>query len=181
MPPRKWGWWTEQKLDVLGDYLAAFTTASTSAGATIYLHLFAGQDQNVSRSRDERRGGIAAHISVSIGRSIPSSRGSTVGTRHAQRGESGRPLYQTSVTSALAAFAVRVTALDAVIAYRCTSTPVITGPWISASGRVPVLSECSRSTRQPASTAARAQYSVCRLCSSLIGAGSLWLRHSPFS
>lgn len=53
MPPRKWGWWTEQKLDVLGDYLAAFTTASTSAGATIYLDLFAGQDQNVSRSRDE--------------------------------------------------------------------------------------------------------------------------------
>jgi three-Cys-motif partner protein len=53
MPPRKWGWWTEQKLDVLGDYLAGFTTASAKAGSTIYLDLFAGQDQNVSRSRDE--------------------------------------------------------------------------------------------------------------------------------
>ena len=53
MPPRKWGWWTEQKLDVLGDYLTGFTTASKSAGKTLYLDLFSGQDQNVSRSRDE--------------------------------------------------------------------------------------------------------------------------------
>jgi three-Cys-motif partner protein len=53
MPPRSWGWWTEQKLDVLGDYLAAFTKASTRAGATVYLDLFAGQAQNVSRGRNE--------------------------------------------------------------------------------------------------------------------------------
>jgi three-Cys-motif partner protein len=53
MPPRSWGWWTEQKLDVLADYLAAFTKASTRAGTTVYLDLFAGQAQNVSRSRDE--------------------------------------------------------------------------------------------------------------------------------
>jgi three-Cys-motif partner protein len=53
MPPRSWGWWTEQKLDVLADYLAAFTRASTKAGTTVYLDLFAGQAQNVSRSRDE--------------------------------------------------------------------------------------------------------------------------------
>jgi three-Cys-motif partner protein len=53
MAPRTWGWWTEQKLDVLGDYLAAFTTASKKAGTTVYLDLFAGQDKNVSRSRDE--------------------------------------------------------------------------------------------------------------------------------
>jgi three-Cys-motif partner protein len=53
MPPRSWGWWTEQKLDVLADYLAAFTKASTKAGTTVYLDLFAGQAQNISRSRDE--------------------------------------------------------------------------------------------------------------------------------
>src|SRR6266508_922937 len=53
MPPRSWGWWTEQKLDVLGDYLAAFTKASTRAGTTVYLDLFAGQAQNVSRGRNE--------------------------------------------------------------------------------------------------------------------------------
>lgn len=53
MPRRSWGWWTEQKLDVLADYLAAFTKASMRAGTTVYLDLFAGQAQNVSRSRDE--------------------------------------------------------------------------------------------------------------------------------
>jgi three-Cys-motif partner protein len=53
MPPRSWGWWTEQKLDILGDYLAAFNKASARAGATVYLDLFAGQAQNVSRSRTE--------------------------------------------------------------------------------------------------------------------------------
>ncbi|WP_214108068.1 three-Cys-motif partner protein TcmP [Acrocarpospora catenulata] len=49
--PRDWGWWTEQKLDILSDYLAAFTTASTRAGTTVYLDLFAGQPENVSRER----------------------------------------------------------------------------------------------------------------------------------
>jgi three-Cys-motif partner protein len=49
--PRDWGWWTEQKLDILSDYLAAFTKASTRAGTTVYLDLFAGQPENVSRER----------------------------------------------------------------------------------------------------------------------------------
>jgi len=54
MPPRSWGWWTEQKLDILGDYLAAFNKASSiKAGKTVYLDLFAGQAQNISRSRAE--------------------------------------------------------------------------------------------------------------------------------
>ena len=52
MPPRSWGWWTEQKLDVLTDYLGAFTRASTKAQTTVYLDLFAGQPENVSRGRD---------------------------------------------------------------------------------------------------------------------------------
>lgn len=49
--PRDWGWWTEQKLDILSDYLAAFTKASTRAGTTVYLDLFAGQSENISRER----------------------------------------------------------------------------------------------------------------------------------
>jgi three-Cys-motif partner protein len=53
MPPRSWGWWTEQKLDILADYLAAFTKASTTAGKTVYLDLFAGRPENVSRDRHE--------------------------------------------------------------------------------------------------------------------------------
>jgi three-Cys-motif partner protein len=54
MPPRSWGWWTEQKLDILADYLVAFTRASNRAGKTVYLDLFAGRPDNVSRDRYER-------------------------------------------------------------------------------------------------------------------------------
>jgi three-Cys-motif partner protein len=54
MPTRSWGWWTEQKLDILADYLVAFTTASTKAGMTVYLDLFAGRPENVSRDGYER-------------------------------------------------------------------------------------------------------------------------------
>lgn len=54
MPPRSWGWWTEQKLDILGAYLGAFTRASKTAGQTVYLDLFAGRPDNVSRDRDPR-------------------------------------------------------------------------------------------------------------------------------
>jgi hypothetical protein len=64
---------------------------------------------------------------------MPSSRGSTEGTRHAHFGGMVRSVYPTSVTPAAAAFFVRVTACVAVIADRYTSMPVITGPWISAS------------------------------------------------
>ena len=54
MAARSWGWWTEQKLDILGDYLAAFTRASKRAGQTVYLDLFAGRPHNVSRDGEER-------------------------------------------------------------------------------------------------------------------------------
>lgn len=37
------GYWTEVKLEVLRKYLVAFNTASTRAGATVYLDLFAGR------------------------------------------------------------------------------------------------------------------------------------------
>lgn len=51
---RTWGWWTEQKLDILGDYLCAFTRASTRAKQTVYLDLFAGQPDNLSRDQQRR-------------------------------------------------------------------------------------------------------------------------------
>ena len=54
MPPRSWDWWTEQKLDILAAYLSAFTTASKKAGQTVYLDLFAGRPDNVSRDREQR-------------------------------------------------------------------------------------------------------------------------------
>jgi three-Cys-motif partner protein len=49
---RTWGFWTEHKLDLLGDYLHAFTTASSvkAHGTTVYLDLFAGQVVNTSRT-----------------------------------------------------------------------------------------------------------------------------------
>lgn len=50
MPSRTWGPWTEHKLDVLEDYLKAFTRAcSGRASRTLYLDLFAGSGDNVSR------------------------------------------------------------------------------------------------------------------------------------
>jgi len=39
---RSWGFWTEQKLAMLADYLPAFTTASKKAPTKLYLDLFAG-------------------------------------------------------------------------------------------------------------------------------------------
>jgi three-Cys-motif partner protein len=50
---RDWGYWTVQKLEILRDYLPAFTTASKRAGATVYLDLFAGAAENVSRDTGE--------------------------------------------------------------------------------------------------------------------------------
>lgn len=53
MTPKPWGWWTEHKLQILGDYLQAFVTASSRADQRIYLDLFAGWPDNVSRESDE--------------------------------------------------------------------------------------------------------------------------------
>lgn len=47
---REWGYWTEQKLEMLAEYLPAFAKASKSAGATLYLDLFAGAAANTSRT-----------------------------------------------------------------------------------------------------------------------------------
>lgn len=51
--PRTWGYWTEQKLSMLAQYLPAFTKASQTARRTLYLDLFAGQDRNLSRTTGE--------------------------------------------------------------------------------------------------------------------------------
>lgn len=53
MGAQDWGYWTEHKLEMLAKYLPAFTTASRTAGATIYLDLFAGAPQNISRTTGE--------------------------------------------------------------------------------------------------------------------------------
>jgi three-Cys-motif partner protein len=51
--PKPWGWWTRHKLQILGDYLQAFATAGSSVSERIYLDLFAGWPENVSRETDE--------------------------------------------------------------------------------------------------------------------------------
>jgi three-Cys-motif partner protein len=48
-----WGWWTRHKLQILEDYLQAFVTAARSADERIYLDLFAGWPDNVSRETDQ--------------------------------------------------------------------------------------------------------------------------------
>lgn len=53
MAPKPWGWWTQHKLQILGDYLQAFATASKKANERIYLDLFAGWPENSSRDTNE--------------------------------------------------------------------------------------------------------------------------------
>lgn len=46
---REWSFWTENKLQILGDYLPAFNRASRSVSERIYLDLMAGVPENVAR------------------------------------------------------------------------------------------------------------------------------------
>ena len=50
---RTWGYWTRGKLDVLRDYLDAFTTATKKSTERIYLDLFAGETDNRDRITNE--------------------------------------------------------------------------------------------------------------------------------
>ena len=50
---RTWGYWTRGKLDVLRDYLNAFTTATKKSTERIYLDLFAGETDNRDRITNE--------------------------------------------------------------------------------------------------------------------------------
>ncbi len=56
MPPQQassWGFWTERKLAVLERYLPAFTRASSSVSARVYIDAFAGQGKGISRTTGE--------------------------------------------------------------------------------------------------------------------------------
>ena len=48
-----WGWWTQHKLDILHKYLQVFVTASKRVDERIYMDLFAGWPENVSRETKE--------------------------------------------------------------------------------------------------------------------------------
>jgi three-Cys-motif partner protein len=50
---RAWGFWTKGKLEILRNYLDAFTTASKSVGERLYFDLFAGETENVDRITGE--------------------------------------------------------------------------------------------------------------------------------
>lgn len=62
---RQWGYWTRGKLDILHDYLTAFTTASSRAPERIYIDLFAGMADNRDRLTNERISG-SPRIALSI-------------------------------------------------------------------------------------------------------------------
>lgn len=51
--PRPWGYWTEVKLQILGDYLNAFLTACQSQKEVVYLDAFAGEGHGLSRVTGE--------------------------------------------------------------------------------------------------------------------------------
>ena len=62
---RRWGFWTRGKLDILHDYLNAFTTATKSADKRLYLDLFAGGPKNYDRDSGEPFPG-SAEIALGI-------------------------------------------------------------------------------------------------------------------
>ncbi len=66
MAGRAWGIWTKGKLDVLRQYLDAFTTTTKNkATETIYLDTFAGEAENKDRLTDEPLDG-SARIALSV-------------------------------------------------------------------------------------------------------------------
>lgn len=56
---RGWGFWTRGKLDILRDYLDAFTTAPKKASKRLYVDLFAGGPHNFDRDSGETFQGSA--------------------------------------------------------------------------------------------------------------------------
>lgn len=63
---RPWGFWTRAKLEILRDYLNAFTTTTKNKSPErIYLDLFAGQAENVDRLTGDPLQG-SARIALSI-------------------------------------------------------------------------------------------------------------------
>lgn len=63
---RPWGFWTRAKLEILRDYLNAFTTTTKNKSSErIYLDLFAGQAENFDRVTGEPLQG-SARIALSV-------------------------------------------------------------------------------------------------------------------
>ncbi|MFE6863903.1 three-Cys-motif partner protein TcmP [Nocardia sp. NPDC057668] len=50
---REWSYWTSNKLQILGDYIPAFNTASKRSEERLYLDLMAGRPENVQRLTGE--------------------------------------------------------------------------------------------------------------------------------
>ena len=66
---RTWGYWTRGKLDVLRDYLDAFTTTTKlKATERIYLDLFAGETDNRDRITNEE---IQSSAQIALSTSDP--------------------------------------------------------------------------------------------------------------
>ncbi len=65
-PGRSWGYWTRAKLEILSDYLAAFTTASKGQSERIYLDAFAGEGAGLDRLTGEEFPG-SARIALEAG------------------------------------------------------------------------------------------------------------------
>lgn len=63
---RSWGYWTRAKLEMLADYLAAFSTASKSLSERVYLDAFAGEGSGLDRLTGEKFPG-SARIALEAG------------------------------------------------------------------------------------------------------------------
>ncbi|MBP2193617.1 three-Cys-motif partner protein TcmP [Nocardia goodfellowii] len=59
---REWSYWTNNKLLILDDYVAAFNKASQSAKDRIYLDLMAGQPENIERHTGTRIDGSPRRV-----------------------------------------------------------------------------------------------------------------------
>jgi three-Cys-motif partner protein len=65
--PRPWGYWTEVKLQILGDYLDRFLTACQSQREVVYLDAFAGEGEGLSRVTSKVFQGSALRALEAVG------------------------------------------------------------------------------------------------------------------
>lgn len=64
---REWGFWTEQKLEILADYLNQFLFASTRAPTRIYIDAFSGDGAGVSKHNPDRSILGSARVALNAG------------------------------------------------------------------------------------------------------------------
>ncbi len=65
-PGRSWGYWTRVKLQMLGEYLSGFATASKEQSERVYLDAFAGEGSGLDRLTGEEFPG-SARIALEAG------------------------------------------------------------------------------------------------------------------